>query len=80
MGNMYASVLEVMEQAAVKAFFHGRADELLDKNIQAYGIPDFGQSLVRYLIKSSIITVPVARSAKQQAEKLSLVKQSLQKT
>lgn len=58
-----------MVQAAVKAFLSGEADELLDDKMYKHAeSQDFPQSLVRYILKSSTLTVPVTRNAEQQAK------------
>lgn len=58
-----------MEHAAVKDFFNGGTDELLDEQMyKAAEFKDFQQDLVRHLIKSTTFTVPVACFVRQNVE------------
>lgn len=70
MGNTQSSTYRVMQQAAVKAFFSGGADELLHQKMykiaKSYGIK---RVLVRHRTILSTFTLPVPHFVKQKAKK-----------
>lgn len=79
-GNVYKVVFDVMEQAAVKAFFSGGADKQLgDKMYKLAASQKFTQSLIAHLIKSSTFTVPITNFVNQRAEKAAASKAKLYK-
>lgn len=77
-GNVYRLVLNVMEQAAVKLFFAGEADKLLDKKMYNRAESQVSrQGLVHRLIKWSAFTVQIARFVERKAEKAVASKRKL---
>lgn len=68
--NVYTPAFEVIEQAYLKTFLFGDADDLLDEKMYRLAeSKSFIQGLVHHLIQLSTSTVPVARFLGQQAKK-----------
>lgn len=64
--NVYTPIFEVTEQAAVKTFFAGGAEGLPDdKMYKPSESQYFTKGLVRHLIKSSIISMPLTSFLRQ---------------
>lgn len=65
--NVYAPVVKVMKQAAVKAFFTGGGEKLLEEHIYKLAeYQDFIQELFHHFIKLSNFKIPLIRFVRKQ--------------